>query len=140
MDKLRHMKCYFLSLGVIGAPHYTEEDAEAEAAARSLQALVNYHRLYELWWRDPAHLSATNSSPETETNGGATQSDALDFDASLLLSEPHAACQATQREVRDVQERLSALMQQHSRANGGHLEAADPAGETSEHQASADKQ
>lgn len=140
MDKLRHMKRYFLSPGVIGASHHAEEDAEAEAAARSLQALVNYHRLYELWWRDPAHLSAANSSEETETNGGASQSDALDFDASLLLSEPHAACQATQWEVSDVQQRLSALMLQHSRANGGQLEAVDPAGETAEHLESADKE
>lgn len=135
------MKRYFLSPGVVGAPPHTEDDAEAEAAAaaRSLQVLVNYHRLYELWWRNPAHLSATNSSPETQMNGGASQSDSLDFDTSLLLSEPHAACQATQREVADIQERLSALMLQHSRANGGHLEAVDPAGETSEHQGSADK-
>lgn len=131
------MKRYCLSPGVVGAPHHTEDDAEAEAAARSLQVLVDYHRLYELWWRNPAHLSATNSSPETQTNGGASQSGSLDFDASLLLSEPHAACQATQREVKDIQERLSALMLQHSRANGGHLE--DPAGETSERQGSADK-
>lgn len=133
------MKRYFLSPGVIGAPRHTEEDTEAEAAARSLQALVNYHRLYELWWRSPTHLSVASSSPETETNGGASQSDALDFDASLLLSEPHAACQATQREVRGVQDRLSALMLQHGRANGGHVEAVDPAGETSEHQGTADK-
>lgn len=42
--------------------------------------------------------------------------DQLDFDASLLLSERHAACQATQRSVRDIQERLAAMVRLHSRA------------------------
>lgn len=66
-------------------------------------------------------------------NGGGRASelpDVLDFDVSLLLSELHAAHQETQREVKDVQERLAAIMRQHSRAVGEWAEEDGvPAGE-----------
>lgn len=42
----------------------------------------------------------------------------------MLLSEPHAACQSVQRAVQEVQERLAAMVLQHSRAqdsDGGGL-------------------
>uniref|UniRef100_A0A7N8WQZ1 Gem (nuclear organelle) associated protein 5 n=1 Tax=Mastacembelus armatus TaxID=205130 RepID=A0A7N8WQZ1_9TELE len=74
-----------------------------------LQAFVLYHRLYELWW------SNSKVCPPLRLGN-------LDFDASLLLSEPHAACQATQRSVTEVQERLAAMVLQHSRAQGGQLD------------------
>ncbi|XP_035034293.2 gem-associated protein 5 isoform X1 [Hippoglossus stenolepis] len=49
----------------------------------------------------------------------------LGLDASLLLSESHAACQATQRSVRLIQEQLAAMVQQHSGAQGTQLESGD---------------
>lgn len=62
--------------------------------------------------------------------GGASESDVLDFDVSLLLSELHATHQGTQWAVKDVQERLAAIMLQHSRVGGGQAEEdGAPAGE-----------
>uniref|UniRef100_A0A3Q0RWZ4 Gem nuclear organelle associated protein 5 n=1 Tax=Amphilophus citrinellus TaxID=61819 RepID=A0A3Q0RWZ4_AMPCI len=84
---------------------HTEE--EAKAAASSLQAFVHYYHLYECWWK------TSTSCPV----GG--KFDKLDFDASLLLSESHAACQATQRSVREIQQKLGAMVLQHSQTQGG---------------------
>lgn len=122
-------------------------DEEAKAAAISLQAFVCYHRLYKCWWRNSADnqdvqdrlsLSAADSCPADEAkdeavNGGLSESgenvcpptrrpDKLDFDVSLLLSEPHAACQAMQRSVREIQERLATMVLQHSRAQREQLD------------------
>ncbi|KAF7655287.1 hypothetical protein LDENG_00058260 [Lucifuga dentata] len=44
--------------------------------------------------------------------------DKMDFDGSLLLSEAQAAFQATQRSMTQIQERLAAMVLQHSRAQG----------------------
>lgn len=96
-----------LPSGEVGAPDQAEP--EAEAAAGSLRAFVSYHRLYELWWR-----SSDASGEERPVNG--TRTDAPDFEA--LLSERHAAHQAAQRSVREVQEKLSAMVLRHSRAQG----------------------
>uniref|UniRef100_A0AAQ5ZUV4 Anaphase-promoting complex subunit 4 WD40 domain-containing protein n=1 Tax=Amphiprion ocellaris TaxID=80972 RepID=A0AAQ5ZUV4_AMPOC len=120
---------------------------EAKAAAGSLQALVCYHRLYEFWWKNSASSQEIHnglSCPEDEAedrvmNGGPSREklhpatgrlDILDFDASLLLSEPHAACQASQRAVKEVQEHLNNMVLQHSQGQGGQLDA----GENSEGQ------
>lgn len=121
---------------------YKEE--EAKAAATSLQAFINYQHLYEHWWRSSTRItngSAADSSPADELkdkvmNGGISESeesvcpatrrcDKLDFDASLLLSERHAACQAVQRSVREVQERLAAMVVQHGRAQEGKPDSAE---------------
>ncbi|XP_028277545.1 gem-associated protein 5 [Parambassis ranga] len=108
--------------------HVTEE--EAEAAASSLQAFISYHRLYAHWWRNAGRLSL---SVADEVNGELSAEklsappsrfDKLDFDASPLLSEPHAAAQATQRSVKDIQERLAVMVMWHSRAQGGQPDAA----------------
>uniref|UniRef100_A0A3B4G7R7 Gem nuclear organelle associated protein 5 n=1 Tax=Pundamilia nyererei TaxID=303518 RepID=A0A3B4G7R7_9CICH len=94
--------------------HHTEE--AAKAAASSLQAFVLYHRLYECWWR---------------TSGGKTHRPVsgsfhkLGLDPSLLLCEPHAACQATQRAVRQIQQQLAAMVQQHSQTQGGQLDSGE---------------
>lgn len=122
--------------------HHTED--EAKAAASSLQAFLCYHRLYESWWRGLAGgqevqnglpLSAADSCPKDEVpNPGLTNQtvelsterlDELDFDASLLLSERHASCQAAQKAVREIQERLAAIVLQHSRAQGGQLQSGE---------------
>ncbi|XP_037322661.2 gem-associated protein 5 isoform X2 [Pungitius pungitius] len=94
------------------------EEPEAAAAAASLQAFVHYHRLYEHWWSDSTHVdgpegvAAANgdAAEETRPRGG------LDPVASALLSERHAACQAAQRSVGEIQERLAAMVLKHSRA------------------------
>lgn len=43
----------------------------------------------------------------------------------MLFSEQHADFQATQRSVREVQEKLSTMVLQHSRAQGGQLDPAE---------------
>ena len=122
---------------------------EGKAAANSLQAFVHYHRLYDRWWSSSAHKKVHSrlSLPETDfcardkvedkvedressesRNGADSPTSSLDdlgLDASLLLSESHAACQATQRSVRQIQEQLAAMVQQHSGAHGGALESGD---------------
>lgn len=119
--------CIFLSSGEVVALHQAEQ--EAEAAASCLQAFVHYHRLYKLWWSSSA-LPAADSGAAGQVNGAAPDSegpvpprtmtcDELHFDASLLLSEHHAAHQAAQRSVEEVQERLAALVRKHSRAQDG---------------------
>lgn len=106
----------FLSSGDVGAPDLMEP--EAEAAARSLLAFVSYHQLYQLWWRN----SSDGSSQDKLVNGNAAEPcgtssiDGLDFD--VLLSEKHAAHQAVQRSVTEVQGKLSTMVLQHSRAQG----------------------
>ncbi|XP_075958255.1 gem-associated protein 5 isoform X1 [Anarhichas minor] len=121
--------------------HHTEE--EPEAAAKSLQAFVDYHHLYEHWWSNSIQSRfpppAADSGPGDEVEGKALNGDAteesvspetqsrdkLDFDASVLLSEHHAACQATQRSVSEIQERLAAMVLKHSRAQGGQLDSGE---------------
>lgn len=150
---------FCLLSGEVSELHQTEE---AKAAARSLQAFVHYHRLYEHWWSNPAQiqsrslLPAEDSSPADGVkikvvNGGLPESEEsvcpvtgrseeLDFDASLLLSELHADYQDTQRSVRDIQDRLAALVLQHSRSQGGQLDSDGPTGEASGVQGSAGEQ
>uniref|UniRef100_A0A8C2ZGY3 Gem nuclear organelle associated protein 5 n=1 Tax=Cyclopterus lumpus TaxID=8103 RepID=A0A8C2ZGY3_CYCLU len=116
--------------------HHAEE--EPQAAAKSLQAFVHYHRLYEHWWSNSIQIQSgvplPAAGPGDEAQGEALNGDAsvegvspascekLDFDASALLSERHAACQAAQRSVGEIQERLAAMVLKHSRAQGGQLD------------------
>uniref|UniRef100_A0A8C9WXC8 Gem nuclear organelle associated protein 5 n=1 Tax=Sander lucioperca TaxID=283035 RepID=A0A8C9WXC8_SANLU len=121
---------------------------EAKAAADSLQAFVHYHRLYQHWWTHSAQIQTVNggvSEPEGSVCPATGSFGELDFDASVLLSEHHAACQATQRSVREIQERLAAMVLQHSRAQGGQLhpeekEADGPIVQTSTASESSDSQ
>ncbi|MED6293161.1 hypothetical protein CHARACLAT_007880 [Characodon lateralis] len=117
----------------------TLQHSKAEAEASSLQAFVCYHRLYECWWRDSAVQTGTGSCSEDKLNDEALTagtleleervcptsgtSKELDFEPSVLLSEPHAACQATQKSVREIQERLSAMVLQHSQVQVGQLDS-----------------
>uniref|UniRef100_A0A3B4G445 Gem nuclear organelle associated protein 5 n=1 Tax=Pundamilia nyererei TaxID=303518 RepID=A0A3B4G445_9CICH len=102
--------------------HHTEE--AAKAAASSLQAFVLYHRLYECWWR------TSGGSQEIQNGLSLSLPDSgsfhkLGLDPSLLLCEPHAACQATQRAVRQIQQQLAAMVQQHSQTQGGQLDSGE---------------
>lgn len=63
-------------------------------------------------------------TPKSKESVCATgSSEELDFEPSVLLSEPHAACQAAQRSVREVQERLSSMVLQHSRVQDEQLDS-----------------
>nr|XP_057943708.1 gem-associated protein 5 isoform X2 [Doryrhamphus excisus] len=84
---------------------------DAKAAAISLQTWVLYYRLYKHWWRHP---DDDEQQQEAVVTNGLSE---LGFDASSLLSDAHAACQAEQRSVREIQERLAAMVMQHSRIN-----------------------
>ncbi|XP_015254322.1 PREDICTED: gem-associated protein 5 [Cyprinodon variegatus] len=121
-------------VGIFSSKHSkTLQHFEAEAS--SLQAFVCYHRLYECWWRNSEVKNGTCSDGENELNSKETTAETLeleesickrsssskelDFEPSVLLSEPHAACQAIQKSVRDLQERLSAMVLQHSQVRQG---------------------
>ncbi|KAM4727035.1 gem-associated protein 5 [Anableps anableps] len=94
----------------------------SDGEVSSLQALVCYHRLYECWWRESAVQNGPGSCSEDEAGMAELKersSKGPDFEPSVLLSEPHAACQAAQRSVREIQERLSAMILQHSRLQDG---------------------
>lgn len=126
---------------------YAEE--EAKAAADSLGAFVHYHRLYQHWWSNPTQIQSRCSLPladcsrgeeveEKVVNGEGDVSesgesvspetrtfDDLDLGAYGLLSERHATCQASQRSVREIQERIAALVLRHSRAQVGQLDSGE---------------
>ena len=110
---------------------------EASAALTSLQAFLNYRFLFDLWWshapstpsaNQELHNAAVAGEAVTEatvteavvtqatvTDETVTEASALSRRAAVLLSEPHAAYQATQRDVARVQERLAGLVLQHAR-------------------------
>ncbi|KAM8900481.1 gem-associated protein 5 isoform 2-T2 [Spinachia spinachia] len=100
-----------------------EEEPEAAAAATSLQAFVYYHRLYEHWWSDSTQVPAADGPEDTAEEPRPLGE--LDPVASALLSERHAACQAAQRSVAEVQARLAAIVLKHSRAQAGPLPSGD---------------
>ncbi|KAL6098373.1 gemin5 [Pungitius sinensis] len=97
------------------------EEPEAAAAAASLQAFVHYHRLYERWWSDSTHVDGLEGAAAAKTRPHGE----LDPVASALLSERHAACQAAQRSVGEIQERLAAMVLKHSRAQAGQLHSGE---------------
>ena len=95
---------------------------EASAALTSLQAFLNYRVLFDLWWSQAP--AANQELPNVAVAGEAavtqvtvTEAAVLSTRAAVLLSEPHAAFQATQRDIARVQERLAGLMLQHSRVH-----------------------
>lgn len=55
----------------------------------------------------------------------------LDFDASCLLCESHAEYQASQRTLKELQERLSAMVLQHGQAQGAQLDTGGTQANTS---------
>ncbi|KAI4880888.1 hypothetical protein NFI96_029768 [Prochilodus magdalenae] len=112
-------------------------DERSLVVSQSLEAFVCYQLLYKSWWKHScgstvtAHgIECTNglqtpmengdTNHETET---ASQSEAQAAEVvgrsegfwKVLLSEPHANLQATQRVIKDIQSRVANLVQQHSR-------------------------
>lgn len=78
--------------------------------------------MYQNWWRCSSHFN----SPQTPVENGdaAHQSQPRDTESSegspgvvfwnVLLSEPHAALQSTQRALEAIQSRVAVMIQQHS--------------------------
>lgn len=94
---------------------------EARTEADTLRAWAAYHRLYELWWRRAADDIISNGLHAEGCPEEAETSDEMDFDASSLLSDAHAAWQAERRATEEAQQRLAAMVAQHGRnvaANG----------------------
>ncbi|KAJ3589510.1 hypothetical protein NHX12_010355 [Muraenolepis orangiensis] len=93
------------------------------AAHASLQAVLNYHFLYDLWWSHGPCASETVTEG-TVTEGTVTEESVpkesvpkgseVSTRAVVLLSEPHAAYQNIRNAMADIQGRLAALMLHHS--------------------------
>ncbi|KAL0162253.1 hypothetical protein M9458_041649, partial [Cirrhinus mrigala] len=93
--------------------------------------------MYKKWWNYSAETSAlTNNTisnghrltdknhSEDEANcNGEAQSDVIFSECfwNVLLSEPHANLQATQRAIAEIQGRVTSLIQQHSQCKDSHV-------------------
>ncbi|XP_051902291.1 gem-associated protein 5 [Hippocampus zosterae] len=111
----------FLILAAALTEVHRDVGEEARAEGDTLRAWAAYHRLYELWWRCAADDVISNGLHAEGCPEEAKTSGELDFDASLLLSDAHAAWQAERRAMEGVQQRLAAMVAQHGRnmaANG----------------------
>lgn len=105
-------------------------DERSLVISESVEAFVCYQLMYKKWWNYSAETSAlTNNTfsngdclteknhSEVEANrNGEAQSDAIFSEGfwKVLLSEPHANLQATQRAIEEIQRRVTSLIQQHS--------------------------
>uniref|UniRef100_A0A8C1RTL8 Gem-associated protein 5 n=1 Tax=Cyprinus carpio TaxID=7962 RepID=A0A8C1RTL8_CYPCA len=105
-------------------------DERSLVISESVEAFVCYQLMYKKWWNYSAETSAlTNNTfsngdclteknhSEVEANrNGVAQSDAIFSEGfwKVLLSEPHANLQATQRAIEEIQRRVTSLIQQHS--------------------------
>uniref|UniRef100_A0A673CB35 Gem (nuclear organelle) associated protein 5 n=1 Tax=Sphaeramia orbicularis TaxID=375764 RepID=A0A673CB35_9TELE len=140
-------------------PRIPLSEETAAAPAVSLQAFVCYHRLYEHWWSNstetqtqtqtqtqngPAHPAAAEPgvTDEPKVNGGLSESgrSSCASDMSLLLSESHASCQATQRMMGNIQNRLTSMVQQHSRTQGGQPDGDGSTRESTQNQDSEERE
>ncbi|XP_060746757.1 gem-associated protein 5 isoform X2 [Tachysurus vachellii] len=98
-----------------------ESNERSLAASRSLEALICYQLMYKSWWSQKGRVKPSNGHRMAVENGDAAhQSEPGDDDGFLceefwnvLLSEPHAAFQSTQRALEDIQSRVAGMVQQH---------------------------
>lgn len=97
-------------------------DERSSAASQSLEALVCYRLMYRNWWRCGLHFNGhrapvENGEPRDAegvlSSEGSPGEDLWD----VLLSEPHAALQSTQRALEAIQSRVASMIQHH-----GHLQ------------------
>uniref|UniRef100_A0A8C7VQH9 Gem (nuclear organelle) associated protein 5 n=1 Tax=Oncorhynchus mykiss TaxID=8022 RepID=A0A8C7VQH9_ONCMY len=93
-------------------------DEKALAAARSLEAFVCYQDLYHMWWSLNGHVTDTPNGDGmgwcvSAQNGDVKMGVCVNA-CQVLLSEPHATCQATQRAIAKIQQRLASMVHQHS--------------------------
>lgn len=104
-------------------------DERSVAISQSVEAFVCYQLMYKKWWNYSETSALTNNTisnghhlPENSHNEdeaeckGEAQSDGTFSEGlwKVLLSEPHANLQATQRAIAEIQRRVTSLIQQHS--------------------------
>lgn len=97
-----------------------EGDERSLAASRSLEALICYQLMYKSWWRCGRVKPSSGHRAAVENGDAAHQRELGDDEGFLceefwnvLLSEPHAAYQSTQRALEDIQGRVAGMVQQH---------------------------
>lgn len=104
-------------------------DERSLVISQSVQAFVCYQLMYKKWWNYSAETSALTINTlgnghclteknhcEVEANcNREAQSDVIFSEGfwKVLLSEPHANLQATQRAIEEIQRRVTSLIQQH---------------------------
>ncbi|KAK3524646.1 hypothetical protein QTP70_033871 [Hemibagrus guttatus] len=98
-----------------------EGDDKSLAASRSLEALVCYQLMYKSWWRCNRVKHLNGHQTPVENGDAGHQSEPGDDEGFLcedfwnvLLSEPHAALQSTQRALEDIQSRVAVMVQKHT--------------------------
>lgn len=98
--------------------------------------------MYKSWWRCSSQLNGHQTPVENgdgahqkepgDSEGVLSSDGSLDEDSwNVLLSEPHADLQATQRALEAIQSRVAALIQQH-----GHVQV--ESGDLTEEQSTSD--
>uniref|UniRef100_A0A672QUK4 Gem nuclear organelle associated protein 5 n=1 Tax=Sinocyclocheilus grahami TaxID=75366 RepID=A0A672QUK4_SINGR len=111
-------------------------DERSLVISQSVEAFVCYQLMYKKWWNYSAETSAltnntfSNGHCLTEKNqsevdancNGEAQSDVIFSEGfwKVLLSEPHANLQATQRAIAEIQRRVTSLIQQHNQCKDSH--------------------
>uniref|UniRef100_A0A673FRI5 Gem-associated protein 5-like n=1 Tax=Sinocyclocheilus rhinocerous TaxID=307959 RepID=A0A673FRI5_9TELE len=111
-------------------------DERSLVISQSVEAFVCYQLMYKKWWNYSAETSAlTNNTfsnglclteknhSEVEANcNEEAQSDVIFSEGfwKVLLSEPHANLQATQRAIAEIQRRVTSLIQQHNQCKDSH--------------------
>lgn len=94
------------------------DDKMSLGASQSLEALVCYPLMYKNWWScslgfNDHRTQVENGDSEPRDTKGSPDEDVWN----VLLSEPHAALQATQRALEAIQSRVTMMIQHH-----GHLQ------------------
>lgn len=130
----------FFNAGLESVTFYKQKlaptDERSLVISQSVEAFVCYQLMYKKWWNYSAETSAltnntfSNGHGLTEKNhsdveancNGEAQSDVIFSEGfwKVLLSEPHANLQATQRNIAEVQRRVTSLIQQHNQCKDSH--------------------
>ncbi|KAF7697383.1 gem-associated protein 5 [Silurus meridionalis] len=100
-----------------------QSNEQSLAASRSLEALISYQLMYKYWWscRSFKQLNGHQTAVENgdaapgEPEGVLSIEEPQDF-WNVLLSEPHAALQATQRALEAIQSKVTMMVQQHTQS------------------------
>ncbi|KAG1969970.1 gem-associated protein 5 isoform X1 [Pimephales promelas] len=105
-------------------------DERSSTISQSVEAFFSYQLMYKKWWNCSVETSALTYNPisnghrltennhsedEADCNGEAPSEGTFSEGFwNVLLSEPHANLQATQRAIAEIQKRVASLIQQHS--------------------------
>ncbi|XP_067279669.1 gem-associated protein 5 isoform X2 [Pseudorasbora parva] len=118
-------------------PKLDPSDERSLAISQSVEAFVCYQLMYKKWWNYSEETSGlTNGHSLTESNHNEDEAYCKREAQSegfwkVLLSEPHANLQATQRAIAEIQRRVTNLIQKHSQCKET-LESPGDQSETSE--------